>query len=292
MKRQAFTISFLFFLCFNLLYGQDTITTYFNRNWKKCDKDFANFYRKAYPDSLGMWIVKDYHMNGQLQMFGKYSDKRLKKQQGTAIFYYYNGNVAQIGQYLDNKMIGYWKEYSTYGQISAEGKKTNDKNDSIWTYYDLDGRLFGTKNYIKGKADGVSTWYYESGRVCEVMTYKNDKTVSKVNYDENGNIIKVVEKDCNVEFIGGNQSMVLFLEKNLKYPKELELKGKEGIVMFHFIVRKDGTIDHVEFQKSDEPLFNQEAIRVFSLIKKMKPAREHGRLGDGGCTLPIRFKLW
>ena len=105
-------------------------------------------------------------------------------------------------------------------------------------------------------------------------------------------IIEIKEKDGNVEFIGGNMNMVRFLEANLKYPNELLSIGKEGSVMFHFIVRKDGTIDHVEFQKSDEPLFNQEAIRVFSLIKKMKPAREHGRLGDGGCTLPIRFKLW
>ncbi|MCE5332134.1 MAG: energy transducer TonB [Bacteroidales bacterium] len=85
--------------------------------------------------------------------------------------------------------------------------------------------------------------------------------------------------------------MVLFLEKNLKYPEELRLKSKEGVVMFHFIVRKDGKIDNIEYQKSDEPLFNQEASRVFSLIKYMKPAREHGRIIDKECTLPINFRL-
>jgi len=77
----------------------------------------------------------------------------------------------------------------------------------------------------------------------------------------------------------------------LKYPEELRLQGKEGVVLFHFIVRKDGQIDNIEYQKSDEPLFNQEAARVFKLIKYMKPARDHGQIVEQECTLPINFRL-
>jgi len=212
MKKRAITISFLLFLCFNLLYGQDTITTYFSRSWKKCNKEYAIYYRKAYPDSSGMWIVKDYHMNGQLQMFGKYSDKRLKRQQGPAIFYHYNGSIARTGQYTDNRMTGLWKKYYTNGDIESFGKIANDKRDSIWTFFNINCRNpFGQINYITGKAEGESKWYYESGKICEIANYKNHKIKNKVDFDEAGNIIEIKEKDGNVEFVGGNTNMVLFL---------------------------------------------------------------------------------
>lgn len=292
MKKQVLTISFLLFLCFNLLFGQDTITTYFNRSWKKCNKEFAVYYRNAYPDSSGMWVVKDYHMNGQLQMFGKYSDKKLKKQQGPAIFYHYNGNVSQIGKYLDNKKTGIWKIYYSNGDIECIGKRTNNKNDSTWTYYNINSdKPFGQIHYINGKAEGESKWYFESGKICEIANYKKDKIKSKVDYNEDGQIIEIKEKDGHVEFIGGNANMIRFLQENLKYPEKLRLQSKEGVVFFHFLVCKDGKIVNVEYIKSDEPLFNKEALRVFTLIKYMKPARNHGQIVEEECTLPITFRL-
>lgn len=291
MKKLT-TIALLVFLSSSLLYGQDTITTYLNIKNQKCNKEFAIYYRKTFPDSSGMWIVKEFHMNGQLRMFGKYSDKKLKKQQGSAIFYHYNGQVLETGQYLDNKMIGIWKKYYTNGDIHSIGKRTNNKKDSIWTYYNINSKnIFGRLNYINGKAEGESKWYYESGKISEIAIYKKDKIKSKIDYDEDGNIIKIAEKDCNAEFIGGNNNMVSFLGQNLKYPEELLLQNKEGIVLFHFIVRKDGKIDNVEYQKLDEALFNQEALRVFELIKYMKPARDHGQIVEQECTLPITFKI-
>lgn len=291
MKAETFKITLLLFLCPIFLNAQDTITTYYNRKWEKCDKKFAIYYRKAYPDSSKKWVVKDYHMNGQLQMLGTYSDKRLKKQQGLAIFYHYNGKISTTGQYLNNKEVGVWKSYYTDGRLAAEGKKSNDKNDSIWTYYNLDGSILGKINYDKGKAEGESNWFYSNGRLCELATYKRGKIIKKINYDESGNIVENPEEDCSIEYPGGNDKLYSLLKKNLKYPEELRLRGKEGVVMFHFIVRKDGKIDNVEFQKSDEPLFNEEALRVFSLIKYMKPARFHGQIIEKEATLPINFKL-
>ncbi len=189
-------------------------------------------------------------------------------------------------------MIGIWKSYYTNGDIESIGKRTNGKKDSVWTYYNINSeKPFGQINYINGKAEGESKWYYESGKVCEIANYKKDKIKSKVDYDEAGNIIEIKEKDGDVEFVGGNTNMVLFLQQNLKYPEVLRLQSKEGVVLFHFIVRKDGKIDNIEYQKSDEPLFNQEAQRVFKLIKYMKPARYHGQIIEQECTLPISFSL-
>ena len=164
--RKLTTIFLLVLLSSNLLRGQDTITTFLNREDRKCSREFAIFYRKAYPDSSGLWIAKKYHMNGQLRMIGTYSDKSLKKQVGSVILYHYNGKISETGQYIDNKMAGIWKKYYSNGDIQSEGKKTNNLKDSIWTYYNIDSdNVFGKTNYIKGKAEGESKFYYESGKI-------------------------------------------------------------------------------------------------------------------------------
>jgi len=291
MKKLT-TIALLVLLSSSLLYGHDTLKTYLDREHKECRKEFAVYYRTVYPDSSGMWIVNKFHMNGQLRMCGKYSDKKLKKQQGVVTSYYFNGQISETGQYLDNKKVGLWKNFYTNGAIASIGKRTNNQKDSIWSYYNRDSKnLFGNINYINGKAEGESKWYYESGKICEIMTYEKDKKISKVDYDEAGNIILNSEKDGCAEFFGGNDNMTLVIKQNMKYPEELRLQAKEGIVILHFIVRKDGKIDNLEIQKSDETLFDQEALRVSSLIKCMKPSRSHGQFIEQECTLPITFSL-
>jgi len=277
-------------LCSYTAKGQDTITSYFDHKWKKIrNKELAVYYRKVYPGSSGMWIVKSYYMNGQLQMEGQYSDKRFKIKQGAFIFYHNNGNISSLGQYSNDKKVGIWKRYYRSGGLHSEGKITNNKHDSIWTYYHINGSIFGKGNHINGKKEGRSTWFYESGKISEIAVYKKNKITSKIHYDEDGNVIKV-EKDHGPEFIGGNDRMILFLRENLKYPEELlSQRRKAGVIVFYFTVRKDGSIDNIEYINSDEPLFDQEALRVFSLIKQMKPARYRGQILDQECILPITF---
>lgn len=290
--RRLIIFLLLILVSTNLLRGQDTITTFQNREDRICSKEFAIFYRKTFPDSLGQWISKQYHMNGQLRMIGMYSDKNLNKQVGSVIMYHYNGKISETGQYLDNKKSGIWRKYYSNGDLHSVGRNSNDKKDSIWTYYNINSdSVFARMNYVNGKVEGECRFYYESGKICEIAIYKNDKIKSKIDYNEEGRVVKRKEKDCNAEFIGGNVRMISFIEQNLRYPEELRLQGKEGIVLFHFIVRKDGKIDNIEYQKTDEPLFNQEAVRVFSLIKVMKPAWDHGQIVEQECNLPIVFRL-
>lgn len=290
--KKLITFTSILLLCSSLLFAQEANITYLNFKNKKCNKEHAVYYRKVFHDASGLWIVGIYHMNDKLHMFGKYSDKKLKKQQGQAVYYHFNGQISKIGQFHNNKMTGIWKKYYSNGDIQSIGKVVDGKKDSIWTYYLINSeKPFGHKNYINGKAEGESIWFYESGKICEIANYKNDEIISKINYDEEGNAVIISEKDCSAEFIGGNSKYVSFLEQNLKYPVELQVQNMEGVVIFHFIVRKDGKIDKVEFLKSDEPLFNQEALRVFEMIKYMKPARSHGLIIEQECILPINFRL-
>ena len=291
MKRHIITILVLIlYPCF--VNGQDTITTYFDHHWKKCSKASAVYYRKAYPapDYSGMWIVEDYHMNGLLQMKGKYMNKKFKKQHGVFTYYHYNGKISSTGQYLNNEKVGMWKSYYKTGSIAIERKAINNKPDSISTYYHMNGAVLGKANFVKGKLEGESKWYYESGNISEICIYQQGKIQSKINYDDSGNIIERVEKDSPPEFPGGNDKLIAFIQQNLEYPKELIHTRKSETILVHFTVRKDGSVGDIEFIKSEEPLFNKEVIKVFDLITYMNPRRFHGQAVDAEMTIPISFK--
>lgn len=274
-----------------VLHRQDTITTYYDQCWKECAETRALYYKKKYVDSSGIWIVKDYHINGQLKMSGTYSGVDTNEKNGSAVLYYFDGSVSDSGQYKNNKKVGLWKAFYRGGGLESVGKMSDDMSDSIWTYYHRDGSVFGVMNYVSGKAEGESKWYYPSGKLSEWVTYRRGKIKRKVNYDVYGTVIKEKGKDSDAELLKTSAQIRSFLLDNLNYPQEMSSEKKEGFVLLNFIVRKNGKIDDIQIRRADHPLFNQEALRVLHLINFMYPIQFHGQFMDYEYTLPINFKL-
>ncbi len=180
----------------------DEIVDFLNYKGEKCRQEEAIYLREAYPDSLGMWIVNSYFMNGVLYMEAKCSDKNLEKREGKAVFYHYNGNVMATGKFSDGKRYGIWRDYDRSGNLRAEVAMKNNMKEGSCTYYHANGSVFGKVNYVNDKEEGESRWYYESGQLSEIATYKEGgEIIRKINYDENGNIIKEAEKDRNAEYL-------------------------------------------------------------------------------------------
>jgi len=291
MKR-LFAIVLLVCLNATVLFGQDTLRSYLDRKFHKCTIDFAYYYRTVYQGEKGLWVVRQFHMNGNLSALETFADKKLKNQQGVTNYYHFNGQLKETGQYLDGKKVGLWKKYFTNGDLGSVGLYSNDKRDSVWSFYNINSKaLFGTTTYVNGKEEGESNWYYESGEKSEVATYRNGKLKSKVNYDEDGYVVDNPMKKCDPTFIGGDYGMIQLIQRHLKYPPALLEKRIEGVVVFHFLVRKDGSLDNIKIMRSDEPLFVDEAVKVFKMINRMKPAQYHGQIVEQECSWPIAFRL-
>jgi len=93
------------------------------------------------------------------------------------------------------------------------------------------------------------------------------------------------------QFPGGEQALIDYLSKHIKYPPVAEENGIQGRVVLRFVVEKDGSISQVEVIKSVDPSLDKEAIRVTKSIPHWIPGKQNGQPVRVKFTLPVTFKL-
>lgn len=165
MKKISFLI-FLLFASTAALFAQDTLTVYYDNNWKEItDKDAAVFYRKAYADSNNIWVTRDYYSSGQIQMTGSYKNKKMQEKQGHFTYYHENGNKLSEGNYVNDDRDGSWTTWTDDGLKKSEGSFKEDENIGVWNYYYQTGQLESTETFVN---EDSSTYvrYYKNGAVC------------------------------------------------------------------------------------------------------------------------------
>lgn len=97
--------------------------------------------------------------------------------------------------------------------------------------------------------------------------------------------------DVMPRFPGGEQKMMEYISKQIRYPKEARDKKIEGRVVVGFVVKKDGSITDVAIRKGVSPELNDEAVRVVAGMPKWTPGMENGEAVDVKYVLPVTFRL-
>lgn len=93
------------------------------------------------------------------------------------------------------------------------------------------------------------------------------------------------------EFPGGPQAMMVYLMKNVNYPKTAFDANVQGRVIAQFVVDKEGVIRGVHVVKSVDPALDAEAVRVINSMPKWKPGRQNGKVVNVKYTIPVNFQL-
>ena len=70
-------------------------------------------------------------------------------------------------------------------------------------------------------------------------------------------------------------------------------KNKQSLSGFRqaFIVEKDGSLTDIKVEKSIDPLFDKEAVRVVKTMPKWEPGMWNGKPARVKYCIPIRFRL-
>ena len=94
------------------------------------------------------------------------------------------------------------------------------------------------------------------------------------------------------QFPNGTKAMLEFIKNNLKFPKY----GDEDIVCtvyMGFCVESDGTLTEIKVRRGFGKDYDEEAIRVVSIMPKWIPAVEFGtgKNVKNYFTVPIKFRL-
>lgn len=93
------------------------------------------------------------------------------------------------------------------------------------------------------------------------------------------------------EFEGGLTALYAFINKNLKYPRDAEIKGIEGNVNLSFVVNASGNLSDIQVLQDIGGGAGEEARRVIGKMPLWKPGIQNYRPVPVRFTLPIRFAL-
>ena len=88
-------------------------------------------------------------------------------------------------------------------------------------------------------------------------------------------------------FPGGDQALMDYLKKNMRYPDE----DVQGRVIVSFMVEKDGSISDVKVVKSLSEGADKEALRLINSMPKWHPGKQLGTPVNTKYTVPVIFRL-
>ena len=97
--------------------------------------------------------------------------------------------------------------------------------------------------------------------------------------------------DSMPEFPGGQEAMVKYLSKNIKYPKAAIEAGIQGAVYVSFTVDADGAIRDAEVMRGIGGGCDEEALRVVNSMPLWEPGMQRGEAVMVKYRMPISFRL-
>lgn len=100
-----------------------------------------------------------------------------------------------------------------------------------------------------------------------------------------------VSTEQEARFVGGEDSMMRFVAKNIHYPQIASDAGISGMVYIEFIVNKDGSITKGKIVRDIGGGCGKEALRVIKTMPNWFPAQNNGHKVRSYFTLPISFVL-
>ncbi|HEX6226556.1 MAG TPA: rhomboid family intramembrane serine protease [Chryseolinea sp.] len=262
---------------------------YYDGQWKEIDDmALAKFFRIGQKDSVGRWqgSVRDYFINGQIQMKGKY-EKNLKD--GVFIYYSDRRTYESAGRYDNEYAVGKWENFHWNGALQSEVFY----GDETFTASVFDS--LGNQQVKNG--NGVSRRWYPSGQVAEEGEYKNGrkeglwygfhpdgKPYFKEQYRNNRLIHGVSEDPKGQRYVYDNLSELPFpvtgmpaFKKYVERNKKLPFPSRHGKVKVIFSVGVDGSTWNHTILQSVSPECDREAIRLVIDGPAWRPALLHGQ---------------
>ena len=94
------------------------------------------------------------------------------------------------------------------------------------------------------------------------------------------------------EFEGGQEALMNFIRKNVRYPESAVEQEIEGKVFIEFVVYPNGELGQYKILRGVHSLLDKEALRVIKATAgKWKPGKQNGRPVAVQFRIPVAFVL-
>lgn len=196
--------------------------------------------------------------------------------------WYDNESIWVKEQYVYGKKHGLWRYYS-----DKEAEKTVKARmyikEGVWTFQTDKNRE--TIHYKNDKKEGFTERYYSLGNIKHKALFKNDSLVNVIfdKYAEN--------KEDMPSFKGGDEALLKYLSRRVKYPRDVLNKGIEGTVEIKFVVEKNGEIGEIIFLRGICNSIEENVERALIKLPKFTPGSQNGEKVRVWYEVPVTFKL-
>lgn len=269
------------------LYSTDSAFTYYDNGRLQSERRTSG--------SLIQNFV-EYHPNGKKMSEGKY--KSLSKS-GKWLYYDSTGRIKKEKNYVGGEVYGWYIDYYPSGKIRYKAKCSNGVPvDSIYAF-DKNGKSLNKnpqefssiQQEIMANDSEIRSKNFIAIDGDEVVEQYDAVSIPMVEEAPAEEIFTFVEQQP--EFPGGQDSLMSYLRRNIKYPQMEKEQNKQGTVYISFVIHKDGTISNVKALKevAGAPGLTKEAIRVVNAMPIWTPGKMNGRPVNVQYTIPIRFVL-
>jgi hypothetical protein len=143
-----------------------------------------------------VWLMKMYDLHDSIMVMGHFSDEKLSIPDGGFKYYHYsklsktqklNKNngvnyLVTVGHYEKGLKSGIWNELFYNGKLAALNTYLNDKLNGPYKTYNIDnGAVVVEGNYISDKREGE--WYVmgKNGNILETDIYKGGVVLRRIN---------------------------------------------------------------------------------------------------------------
>jgi len=293
MKRISILLMLSYILC-SVSSAQKFKTIYFDSTWQEV-KNGANakYYRHIWKDKDSLknkiYIVEDFYSDNKIQMRGSFLDKNAKVKNGKFLFYYENGNVKAVERYLSNFKDGLFEHYYENGKIESEVLFIHNRIEGEQKAWHLNGEKKLLAHYKKGVIVGTFQSFYPDGKLARKDFYIDGQFISGNCYSKNGSDTTYFPYVIMPIFKGG-MSFGEYVQRNMKYPRGGSIYGVNGRAVVRFMVDIDGSVCDAVISSSDNPVINEEALRVVINSPKWKPGKTDGVVGQIYMEVPIVFR--
>ena len=141
-----------------------------------------------------------------------------------------------------------------------------------------------TLENIKSTNDSIFTSCYLQISVKDIIN-----TEKKPIIEDKNKVYTIVQQ--MPEFPGGNDSLLMHIAKNIKYPGNESIQNVQGKVVCRFVINIDGSVSDIEVLRSLDPILDAVAINTIKTLPKFIPAKQNGKPVRSYYVIPIAFKL-
>jgi protein TonB len=95
--------------------------------------------------------------------------------------------------------------------------------------------------------------------------------------------------DQSAKFQDGYNSIIKFVQENIKFPAEAQENNVHGKLMVSVIVEKDGSLSDIKIKKGLGYGLDEEIVRIIKMMPKWQPAQHKGKAVRQSQTIMIPF---